>query len=89
MNSDLADSQNQRLSKEADALIAKSDKTKNPIAKNELLTQAIEKQTQADEIVVSALEENSKHTLIQDSVLYLMYTAINKNLNVENTRFFE
>ena len=31
----------------------------------------------------SALEENSKHTLIQDSVLYLMYTAINKNLNVE------
>jgi hypothetical protein len=31
----------------------------------------------------SALEENSRHTLIQDSILYLMYTAINKNLNVE------
>jgi hypothetical protein len=31
----------------------------------------------------SALEENSKHSLIQDSILYLMYTAINKNLNVE------
>jgi uncharacterized protein involved in exopolysaccharide biosynthesis len=31
----------------------------------------------------AALEEDSKHTLIQDSVLYLMYSAINKNLNVE------
>lgn len=31
----------------------------------------------------SALTEDSKHTLIQDSVLYLMYTSINKNLNVE------
>lgn len=30
-----------------------------------------------------ALEEDSKHTLIQDSILYLIYTAINKNLNVE------
>lgn len=31
----------------------------------------------------SELTEDSKHTLIQDSVLYLMYTSINKNLNVE------
>jgi uncharacterized protein involved in exopolysaccharide biosynthesis len=31
----------------------------------------------------AALEEDSKHMLIQDSVLYLMYSAINKNLNVE------
>jgi hypothetical protein len=31
----------------------------------------------------AALEEDSKHTLIQDSVLYLIYSAINKNLNVE------
>lgn len=30
-----------------------------------------------------ALTEDSKHSLIQDSVLYLMYTSINKNLNVE------
>ena len=31
----------------------------------------------------SSLTEDSKHSLIQDSVLYLMYTSINKNLNVE------
>ncbi len=31
----------------------------------------------------SALTEDGKHTLIHDSVLYLMYTSINKNLNVE------
>jgi uncharacterized protein involved in exopolysaccharide biosynthesis len=30
-----------------------------------------------------SLTEDSKHTLIQDSVLYLMYSALNKNLNVE------
>ncbi len=71
VNSDLADSQNQRLSKEADALIAKSDKTKNPIAKNELLTQAIEKQTQADEIVIAALEENITKAAILNKVTTL------------------
>jgi len=31
----------------------------------------------------AALEEDSKHTLIQDSILYLMYGAVNKGLNVE------
>jgi uncharacterized protein involved in exopolysaccharide biosynthesis len=31
----------------------------------------------------AALEEDSKHTLIQDSVLYLMYGAVNNGLNVE------
>ncbi len=71
VNADLADSQNERLTKEADALIAKSDKTKNPIAKNELLTQAIEKQTQADEIVISALEDNVTKAAIQDKVTTL------------------
>ena len=71
VNADLADSQNERLTKEADALIAKSDKTKNPIAKNELLTQAIDKQTQADEIVVAALEENITKAAIQDKVTTL------------------
>ena len=71
VNADLADSQNERLTKEADALIAKSDKTKNPIAKNELLTQAIQKQTQADEIVVAALEENITKAAIQDKVITL------------------
>ncbi len=71
VNADLADSQNERLTKEADALIAKSDKTKNPIAKNELLTQAIEKQSQADEIVVAALEENVTKAAIQDKVMTL------------------
>ena len=71
VNADLADSQNERLTKEADALIAKSDKTKNPIAKNELLTQAIEKQTEADEIVISALEENVTKAAIQDKVTTL------------------
>jgi uncharacterized protein involved in exopolysaccharide biosynthesis len=30
-----------------------------------------------------SLTEDSKHTLIQDSILYLMYSALNKNLNVE------
>ena len=31
----------------------------------------------------AALEEDSKHTLIQDSILYLIYGAVNKGLNVE------
>jgi uncharacterized protein involved in exopolysaccharide biosynthesis len=31
----------------------------------------------------AALEDDSKHTLIQDSILYLMYGAVNKGLNVE------
>jgi len=65
---DLANSQNTRLTAEADALVVKSVKTKDPIAKNELLTQAIEKQSIADEIVQVALEENATRLAIKNEV---------------------
>ena len=68
VNADLAESQNLRLTQEADALITKSDKTKNPIVKNELLTQAIQKQKTADDIVQIALEDNVTRAAINNKV---------------------
>ena len=43
----------------------------------------VSKNITAKTLNFGSLTEDSKHTLIQDSVLYLMYSALNKNLNVE------
>ena len=68
VTTDLAVAQNARLTSEVDALVAKADKTKNPIEKNVLLKEAIEKQVKADDVVKTSLEENKTRAVIANKV---------------------
>ncbi len=65
---DLANSQNTRLTEESNALIAKAEKTKNPIDKNVLLKQAFVNQFEADKVIKKALEENKTREAINHIV---------------------
>jgi hypothetical protein len=68
LNGDLATAQNKRITAEIDLLIAKSEKTRDPIEKNKLLKEAIEKQVKSDIIVNNALEENTILLAIKSKV---------------------
>ena len=68
VTTDLAVAQNTRLTGEVDALVEKADKTKNPIEKNVLLKEAIEKQVKADDVVKTSLEENKTRAVIANKV---------------------
>lgn len=68
---ELATSQSSRLSSEASALVTQSEKEKDPTAKNEILTKAIEKQVQADAILEEALVDNATRAAINNQVTTL------------------
>ena len=65
---ELATSQSERLSDEANDLLKQSDKAKKVDAKNELLVKATEKQAEADRVVQMALEQNATSVAIADKV---------------------
>ncbi len=68
---DLANSQNTRLTDESNVLIAKAEKTKNPIDKNALLKEAFTNQVEADKVIKIALEENKTREAINHIVTTL------------------
>lgn len=68
---ELATSQSSRLSSEASALVTQSEKEKDPTAKNEILTKAIEKQVEADAILEEALVDNATRAAINNQVTTL------------------